>query len=103
MVLVILKLPLLNVPLAIDVQLVNGAATFVLARTSYCSPACPLVPLMIRVVPERLTLVIYGCGTDTETTPAINVPVVVRLLVHVRPGADGRITAPNVPLMAVET
>src|SRR5215469_8240036 len=68
-VLVMLKLPALKVPLVIDVQLVNGVATFVLARTSYCSPTCPLVPLMIRVVPERLMLVMCGCGTGPDATP----------------------------------
>src|SRR5262249_35815856 len=103
-VLVMLKLLPPNVPLLIEVQLVSGTATFVLASTSNCSPTWPLVPLITRLVPpERLTLVIYGCGTVPPVTPAVTVPAVVRLLVQVRPGADGKTTDVKAPVIFADS
>ena len=33
-----------------------------LIRVTYVRPACPLLPLSTRLVPDKLTLVIVGCG-----------------------------------------
>ena len=66
--LVTLKLPPLKVFVLMEIQFVNASATFVLVRISYCCPVEPFVPLMIKLVPDKLTLTMCGCGTIVVAT-----------------------------------
>ena len=53
---------------------------------------------MTRLVPDRLMRVMTGCGGGPVNTPAVILPSVAKVFVHVNPVADGRVTPPlNVP------
>src|ERR1035437_10734389 len=96
--LVILKLPLVKVLVTTGVHWINGSIRLVLLSTMNCRPAVPFVPLITRLVPDKLTLVMCGCAAGPETTPAVIVPLTASVFVHVNPVADGRVTPPlNVP------
>ena len=56
-----------------DTQFVSGTVRLVLVNTSYCCPEVPFVPLITKLVPEKLMLVMCGCGTTLETT--LNTPL----------------------------
>ena len=85
-----LKFPPPKVLFVTGLHRLRARATLVLDFTVYEKPAVPLVPVRVRVVPERLIWVMPGC--DGATTWAIIVPSTLRLLVHVRPGAEGSVT-----------
>lgn len=83
--LVTLKFPPVKILVDRDVQFANGDDTLVLDKTSNCCPAEPLVPLMIRFVPEVRTFVIYGCEvTGADTT--VKVPSNAKWFVKTTPG-----------------
>src|SRR5262245_3794428 len=48
-------------------QLAIGSDTFVLARMQYGQPGTPLLPLMKKLSPSKLEVVMRGCGVGALT------------------------------------
>ena len=79
--LVTLKAPVgLKVPFAMLVQLDRGSATLVELRTWKVPLSGPLVPLNIRLAPERVTLLMPGLDTTGATTTRFTLPPLTEML-----------------------
>lgn len=82
-VLVTLKFPPVNVFVTRGVHWPKGNATLVLISTANGLPLVPFVPLITRLVPDKLMLVMCGCDTPFDTT--LKMPLDKLFVFHASP------------------
>ena len=67
------------------VHWLKGSARFVLVKTLYCSLSTPLVPLITKLVPDKLMLVMCGCGGGPDMDNTVKAPLSDSLFVKMTP------------------